>query len=175
MIPILMSIAGAIAGKAVVSAYEWATSDDKKPGSVTKSDVRGTGFTPEASKVTISPEAQRMMQAAKAGSLRHDPTQPDPTHMSPRRLAKLADQLKSSGQITASDHDLLLRVAVNAHQSDLVAGKGNTFLGPRNMVTAVDQQAAASAKAGNSAEATQYQKLAILLKNLNPKTDTGNA
>ena len=58
MVPILLSIAGALAGKAVVSAVEWMTEDKPaESAAVVKSDIKGTGFSQEATKVSISPEA----------------------------------------------------------------------------------------------------------------------
>ena len=159
MIPILMSIAGALAGKAVVSAVEWAMEDKPAEPAVVKSDVKRTGFSPEATKVSISPEATQ-----KALSSRYDPTR-----MSPQRLAALADELKANGTITAKDRELMLRVAADARVADIHSETGNRFLTSKNMVAELDRLADLRLKAGDSAEAARYQNLSNLLKDMKAK------
>ncbi|MCC6469021.1 MAG: hypothetical protein IT563_11935 [Alphaproteobacteria bacterium] len=166
MIPILVSIVGALAGKAVVSAVEWMAED--KPaqgGSVVKSDVRGQGLSNEATKVTISPAAQQKSIA----------TRYDPGRLSPQRLGNLADELKTNGTISAADHALLMRVAQDARQSDAANKVGNSYLNPRNMVAELDRMADQRLKAGDKAEAAQYQKLSVLLKDIKAKGGTATS
>jgi hypothetical protein len=160
MIPILMSIVGALAGKAVVSAVEW-MADDKssKVGSVVKSDVRGQGLSNEATKVTISPAAQQKSTA----------TRYDPARLSPQRLGSLADEMKTNGTISAGDHALMMRVVQDARQADIAAKTGNRYLTPRNMIANLDRMADERLKAGDKAEAAQYQKLSVLLKDMKAK------
>jgi len=166
MLPILMSIAGALAGKAVVSAVEWmAESKTAEPGSVVKSDVRGLGLSNEATKVSISPAAQQMSLSARY----------DPARLSPQRLGNLADELKANGTITPADHQLLMRVVADARTADINAKTGNRFLTSKNMVAELDRIADQRLKAGDQAEAAQYQKLSNLLKDLKGKANNVTA
>jgi hypothetical protein len=166
MIPILMSIAGALAGKAVVSAVEWLAEDKPaKPGSVVKSDVRGLGLSEEATKVTISPAAQQRATAARY----------DPQRLSPQRLGSLADELKANGTISAAEHALMMRVVQDARQADLASASGNRYLTTRNMIAEMDRMADERLRAGDKVEAAQYQKLAVLLKDLKAKGGTAAA
>ena len=169
MIPILMSIAGAVAGKAVVSAYEsiFESGDKKKSepeqsGSVVKSNIGGSGVSPEATKVTVSSAAMQKNLA----------TRYDPAKLSPARLDKLGSELKASGMITSDQQALMSRVAVDARQTDALSETGNRFLTPKNMIDEMNNQAALSLKAGNSAEAAQYQKLAGVLKEISSQAQT---
>lgn len=165
MIPILLSIAGALAGKAVVSAVEWAMED--KPGETPAQDtpVKKTNFTPEATKVSISPEA-----AQKSLSARYDPTR-----LSPQRLVSLADELKTSGKITAQDHQALLRVSAEARMADVQSETGNRFLTSKNMVAELDRMADLRLKAGDKADAARYQNLSNLLKDMKAKAPNATA
>jgi hypothetical protein len=160
MVPILLSIAGALAGKAVVSAVEWMAEDKAaEPAAVVKSDVKGTGFSQEATRVSISPQATQ-----KGLSARYDPTR-----LSPQRLGALADEMKANGTITAKDHQLMMRVAADARMSDIQSETGNRFLTSKNMVAELDRMADLRLKAGDKAEAARYQNLSNLLKDMKGK------
>ena len=170
MIPILMSIVGAVAGKAVVSVFEAVTASDadkkkdspSEPGSVVKSNIGGPRLSEDATKVTVSP----------TGTQKNLATRYNPAKLTPQRLAKLADELKANGMVTGPEHALMLRVAVDARQTDLVSEQGNRFLTSKNMVTEMDQRASQALKSGNQAEAAQYQKLAKLMKDISAQAQT---
>jgi len=165
MIPIVLSIVGALAGKAVVSAVEWMAEDKPKAGSVVKSDVRGVGVSDEATKVTISPAAQQ-----KATATRYDPAR-----LSPQRLGSLADELKTNGTISAQDHALMMRVVNDARRADIASETGNRYLTTRNMIADMDRMAGERLKVGDKAEAAQYQKLSALLKDMRAKGGTATS
>jgi hypothetical protein len=63
----------------------------------------------------------------------------------------------------------MMRVVNDARQSDIVATSGNRYLTTRNMIAEMDRMADERLKAGDKAEAAQYQKLATLLKDLKAK------
>lgn len=168
MIPILMSVAGAVAGKALVSAYEamFETSDKKKSepeqsGSVVKTNIGGAGVSPAATKVTVS----------SAGVQKNLATRYDPAKLTPARLEKLAGELKANGMISADEQQLMTRLAVEARQTDALSESGNRFLTPKNMIDEMNSQAVLSLKANNQAEAAKYQKLAGVLKELSAQAD----
>lgn len=165
MIPILMSVVGALAGKAVVSAVEWAMEDKPAEAAAQDAPVKKTGFTPEATKVSISAEA-----AQKGLSARYDPTR-----MSPQRLGALANELKANGTITAQDHQALMRVAAEARVADIQSERGNRFLTSKNMVAELDRIADLHLKAGNTAEAARYQNLSNVLKDMKAKAPNATA
>lgn len=165
MIPILMSIAGALAGKAVVSAVEWMAEDKPTEGSVVKSDVRGLGASGEATKVSVSPAAQQKSIASRY----------DPARLSPQRLAALSEELKTNGKISSTDQQLMMRVANDARDSDINSKTGNRFLTNKNMVAEMDERATLALKNGNKAEAAQYQKLGQVLKDMRAKGSTASA
>jgi hypothetical protein len=165
MIPIVLSIVGALAGKAVVSAVEWMVEDKPKPGSVVKSDVRGLGISDEAAKVEISPAAQQKATASRY----------DPARLSPQRLGSLADELKTNGTISARDHALMMRVVNDARRADIASETGNRYLTTRNMIAEMDRMADERLKVGDKAEAQQYQKLSALLKDLRAKGGTATS
>jgi hypothetical protein len=163
MIPILMSVAGAVAGKALVSAYEamFETSDKKKTeadqsGSVVKTNIGGAGISPEATKVTVS----------SAGLQKNLASRYDPAKLTPARLEKLAGELKANGMITADEQRLMTRIAVEARQTDALSESGNRYLSPKNMIDEMNNQAALSLKTNNQAEAAKYQKLAGVLNEI---------
>ncbi|MBL8706941.1 MAG: hypothetical protein JNM30_18955 [Rhodospirillales bacterium] len=165
MVPILLSIAGALAGKAVVSAVEWAMEDKPAETPVQDAPVKKTSFTPEATKVSISAEATQ-----KGLSARYDPTR-----LSPQRLGALADEMKANGTITAKDHQLMMRVAADARLSDIQSETGNRFLTSKNMVAELDRLADLRLKAGDKAEAARYQNLSNLLKDMKAKAPNATA
>lgn len=165
MVPILLSIAGALAGKAVVSAVEWAMEDKPAETPVQDTPVKKTNFTAEATKVSISPEA-----AQKSLSSRYDPTR-----LSPQRLMSLADELKTSGKINAQDHQALMRVAADARVADIKSETGNRFLTSKNMVAELDRLADLRLKAGDKTEAARYQNLSNLLKDMKTKAPNATA
>jgi hypothetical protein len=166
MIPILMSVAGAVAGKALVSAYEAWFEGDKKAAtqadSVVKTNIGGSGVSPEATKVTVS----------SAGMQKSLATRYDPAKLSPARLEKLAGELKANGMVTADEQALMTRLATQARQTDALSETGNRYLTSKNMIEEMNNQAAASLKAGNQAEAAQYQKLATVLKDISAQAAT---
>ena len=168
MIPILMSVVGAVAGKLVVSAYEAMTeSSDKKTadtqaGSVTKTNIGGTGLSQEATKVSVSSAGVQKSLASRY----------DPAKLSPARLEKLAGELKANGMISAEEHALMTRVSVQARQADALSESGNRYLTSKNMVDEMDRNATQALKAGNQAEAVQYQKLAKVLKEISAQAPT---
>ncbi|MCK6451907.1 MAG: hypothetical protein L6R19_13790 [Alphaproteobacteria bacterium] len=168
MIPILMSVVGAMAGKLAVSAYEALTeSSDQKAaepqsGSVVKSNIGGDGLSPEATKVSVS----------TAGMQKNLASRYDPAKLSPARLEKLAGELKANGMVDAHEHALMVRVAAEARQTDAVSESGNRYLTSKNMIEEMDRRATQALKSGNQAEAAKYQKLVTVLKDISAQAPT---
>jgi hypothetical protein len=77
--------------------------------------------------------------------------------------------MKTNGTISAGDHALMMRVVQDARQADIAAKTGNRYLTPRNMIANLDRMADERLKAGDKAEAAQYQKLSVLLKDMKAK------
>ncbi len=168
MIPILMSVVGAMAGKLAVSAYEALTdSADKKAadtesGSVVKSNIGGAGLSPEATKVSVS----------SAGLQKNLAQRYDPAKLSPARLEKLAGELKANGMVSAEEHALMARVAAEARQADALSQSGNRYLNSRNMIEEMDRRATQALKVGNQADAARCQKLVTVLKEISAQAPT---